>query len=65
MPKLSTILNVRGVFGARKKIYAIGAFFALASVTVAAVTYYGQHTGNFVISVTQEANDRGDRKSVV
>lgn len=59
MPKLSTILNVRGVFGARKKIYAIGAFFALASVTVAAVTYYGQHTGNFVISVTQEANDRG------
>ena len=59
MSKLSTILNVRGVFGVRKKLYAAAAILAAVSGTVAAVSYYGQYTGQFVVSVDTDLQQRG------
>lgn len=59
MNKLSTVLAATK-YARRKRIYTIGLIITfLLSITFGVVTFYGQETGNFVMSVDYDAYNRG------
>ncbi len=57
--KLSTVLKANKLLKARR-IYSIGLIIsAVLSIVFGIITFYGQNTGNFVMSVDYDAYNRG------
>jgi hypothetical protein len=58
--RFSDILGIKRFLSNRARMYTLGAIITgLLSLLVSVVTFYGQSTGNFVISINPEAADRG------
>jgi hypothetical protein len=56
---ISTKYKVRKIFRKKSVLIALISIFLGLSVATAALTYYGQNVGNFVVGVTDEATDLG------
>ncbi|MFP4177890.1 MAG: hypothetical protein ACLFTZ_03915, partial [Acholeplasmataceae bacterium] len=63
--RFSELIGIKRVVKSRARIYTLGVIITgILSVMVSIITFYGQNTGNFTMSLDEDAAERGIELSV-